>query len=432
MPLQYTIIQNEDGSANVVLFGRGSGPLVAHSSHHAYGQIMAGLMPKGIGGPDDPSDESLDYEALFAPAKAIEERFARLSDRVTVRNGVVLVDGDPVEGSLEEQILAFLDAAEDFGPLVSFYEKLLANPLGSATKDAMAEWMAHQGKNGGVTITPEGDVLGYKALGSVKDGDKLVGYKPSRVSVTGQDEVNDVPVGAGNEIIQNVGDTVSMPRSIVLHEPSRACAEGLHVGTWDYASTFLMGYTNDTVVLVKFSPLDVVSVPSGEAKIRVSKYTLVKVVDGPLDTPVFGAAVEAPTEEPEVTEETLSELDGARAVDYDGLAGTLSIHEDYDDLLVFVYDDEQYGTLVVSEDEIAEGTPDANDDEDGEAEIFVVSDSTENTAQARSDRKHGKGGRHSKAAEGNGLNPAQDPKTGQFTQGRPGSTRDSATGRFSA
>ncbi len=419
--LSYSIAQNhETGVTNLVLFLPGELPLQADSSHPSYPAILAGLTAN-----EGKGDETLDYISLFSAERAIATKFARLSDRVTVKNGEVHLDGDKVEGPLEDQIVAFLEKGEDFGPLVNFYEKLLSNPLGSETKDALVAWMKGQGESGGVTITPEGNVLGYKSLNSHPDG-----FVPSRTSVTGEDAVNDVEVGVGNQIVQNVGDTVSMPRSLVLHAPSAACAEGLHVGTWGYAS----GFSGDSKFLVEFDPRFVVSVPTYADKIRVSTYTIIAKVDGPLDSPVFGEAVETPepslADHPNLEDDSKGELDGARAVDWDGDTGTLS-GPDENGYLTFTYDNPAHGSLgLVQAEEIADSQND--DDVAPEGYNFAVLTSSDNSPAARSERRHGKGGRHSKAAEGNGLNPNQDPTTGQFVQGRPGSRRDTTTGRFSA
>jgi hypothetical protein len=123
-------------------------------------------------------------------------------------------------------------------------------------------------------------------------------------------------------------------------------------------------------------------------------------------------------------------------IDEDGDEGVVGLDEDGD--LRVVYDDETWGAFYVTEDQVGTDWTDADGDvlfvltdesettdEDGEVTITTTS-----TGAAR--RKHGKGGKHSKDAEGNGLNPDQDPNTGQFVAGRSNSVRDDRTGRFVA
>ena len=54
----------------------------------------------------------------FASARSFLMSVKRLSERVTVKNGQIYLDGDVVHGMLQEQILDFLNADEDFAPLV--------------------------------------------------------------------------------------------------------------------------------------------------------------------------------------------------------------------------------------------------------------------------------------------------------------------------
>lgn len=222
--------------------------------------------------------------ALFDVEETVRIGFAQLTERISVKNGEVLLDGDPVDGALQEQILDFVEAGEDFAPLVNFYEKLETNPLGDVRK-GLYDWIVGQRAEGALTITPEGNVLGYKSTQKStpewrKDEDAV--YVPSR---RGEGIVNGRDV-KGSEFIEQVpGDVVEMPRSRVLHAPSQACGDGLHIGTYGYAKTF----QGDTVLLVEFNPRDIVSLPDSNAswKLRVCRYTVIEPVDGPLDVPVY-------------------------------------------------------------------------------------------------------------------------------------------------
>lgn len=404
------ISKNDDGSANVALFLDGEAYL-AHSSHANYKAIIDAISA---------DDLSADYDALFDTGKMVQAKFETalaqvadvdLSERISVRGGVVTLDGDPAEGALEEQILHFVREGADFAPLVRFYEKLVTNPLGNVKEGVYSFAVAN-----GLTITEDGNLLGYKSVYS-ETANGETKYRPTRASASGGDRVNGVEVGAGNHIYQAPGDVVEMPRSKVLNEPSAMCGVGLHIGTFTYAE----GFSGDTVLLVEFNPRDIVSLPDSYSawKLRVCRYKVIESVTEPLDVPVYMAdAVEEPTEEAGGIFQ-----DGQRVVDAGGDEGT--IRDEGDDGFYVVYDSARYGSVPVDEDDL-NGFITLLDEEPAPASRPTSS----TTACSPTGRVHGKGGPRSKQAEGNGLNPAQDPKTGLFVAGRPGSGRDRSTGRF--
>jgi hypothetical protein len=401
------ISKNDDGSANVALFLDGEAYL-AHSSHPNYKAIITALSN---------DDLSADYDALFDTGKMVQAKFEKalaqvadqdLSERVSVRGGEVTLDGDPVSGSLEDQILAFVEAGEDFGSLVHFYEKLVTNPLGNV-RQGVYDWA----KANGLTITSDGNLLGYKSV--AWDEAKGKG-RPSHVSAQA-DRVNGVEVTNGEYMWIGPGDTVEMPRSKVLNAPSQDCGTGLHIGTFTYASGF---YGGNTVLLVEFNPRDIVSLPDSAStwKLRVCRFKVVSVVTEALDVPVYATGAE---ESPEAAGD-IDLVDGLRVVDDEGDAGT--VREQFDGSFQVEFDDDRYGNVSIEADEVGEGL--AFEVEEADEVIEAVPD----RRVGSSDRRHGKGGKHSKAAEGNGLNPAQDPTSGQFVAGRPNSARDRSTGRF--
>lgn len=332
---------------------------------------------------------------LFDVAQTVADRFARLSERVSVRNGVILLDGDVVHGTLQDQILSFLDQGEDFAPLVNFYEKLLTNPLGDV-REGLYSWIQGQSASGNFTITPDGDIVGYKSVRSAtpewRTEEETV-YVPSR---RGEGTVNGIDVPNDKYIEQVPGDSVEMPRSRVLHEPSQACGDGLHIGTWGYASTFRNGGCN-TVMAVRFSPRDIVSLPDSTAdwKLRVCRYTVIGQVDQPLSEAVYHDAVQEFADDLDLSLDTEAGefREGDRVEDADGDQGVVT--EVIDGHPTIKYDRESIGTLSYEGEEGDEGHGYENE------ELTILA------------RRH----------------PAQDA-AGRFSQGRPGSNRDTSTGRF--
>lgn len=200
------------------------------------------------------------------PAQAIAKRFI-LSDRVTVEHGAVKFDGDPVDDSISDAIVRYLDQDDaDWAPLVLFLDKLYSNPDEYSRTQAYRWLSAHK-----FTIASDGDILGYK------------GVSTNNMSINaGYAEVDGEPM---NGQIPNLPRSViSMPRSMVVNNPADGCNVGLHIGTWNYASSF-----GSKVLLVKFSPRDIVSVPTdcSDQKLRACRYMVYDEVTEPLDCVVY-------------------------------------------------------------------------------------------------------------------------------------------------
>lgn len=420
-PIQFSHVRSQSDSQpdHVVVFipGKGLQPPVS-SDHPSYKAILAACAASMNG---EHVDEA-ELHDLFDVGATITRKFQRLTERVAISDaGVLTLDGDPVHGTLQEQILEFVDAGEDFEPLVNFYEKLVTNPLGDV-REGLYSWIKGQRDGGTLTITKDGDLLGYKSVHSATPEwrkDQTLVYRPSR---RGEGVVNGRDVARSEYIEQTAGDVVEMPRSRVLNAPSQACGDGLHIGTWTYAERF----QGDTVLLVRFSPRDIVSLPDSNStwKLRVCRYTVVGPVDGPLDVPLYLTPDEQAEQERSVNYDlTDDEYDDLFEDDEDidltldsGLtAGDRVEDEDGDRGTVI---DTGCGLEVEYDSELSNATvnPDGSGEFGGERALTFA-------------RIHGKGGPTSQATKGSGRNPAQDDK-GRFSNGRPGSQRDSGTGRF--
>lgn len=252
--IQYTIVGNEDGEKNIVVFANGSAPQVAHQSHPNFERIMEGALA------GDPS-----VVDLFDIAQTVAQKFQRLSERVTTANGRLYLDGEEVDGALTEQVLRFLEeGVEDWKPLVAFFENVQANP-NEHSREQLYAWLA--GRD--FTITPDGMIVGYKSVQKVDE--QYLSIHAGKAIVDGEVIQGRIPT--------NPGSIVEMPRGEVQHDPAVGCHTGLHVGTWDYASTF----SGDTILEVHVNPRDVVSVPtdSDAAKMRTCRYSIVSEIAKP-------------------------------------------------------------------------------------------------------------------------------------------------------
>ena len=260
MSLQFTIVGTEDGS-NITVFVPGQAPLVAHSSHPNYEKIVEGALAQ---------DESV--TELFDIAQTAATKFERLTERVTVANGRLYLDGVEVDNALSTQVLRFLDeGVEDWKPLVNFFENVQQNPQ-EYSREQLYNWLNTEN----FTITPNGLIVGYKGVKAGPDADTWLSINSGRATVDGEVKEGYIP--------NRIGSVVEMPRNEVTFDPSNGCSHGLHVGTYSYANNFGHGH----LLEVHVNPRDVVSVPndSHSQKMRVCRYVVAGKLDGEYTTPL--------------------------------------------------------------------------------------------------------------------------------------------------
>lgn len=245
-------INSEGGLSNLALYL--DGQLYAVNSNHPYWQEIVDCLHGGYAG---------DIPELIDLAKAASDRFEKVTERVTVENGVVYFDGDAIDNSLADAIIRAMDEGSDFRPLAMFMEKCYQNPR-KHSRDNLFDWLSTHN----FIITEKGDLVAYKG----------VSQQLTSIS-SGPGIVNGVKVNG--HLDNSVGNVVEIARSYVEHDPSLGCSTGLHVGTWSYASGF--GHTTLKVIV---NPRDVVSVPTdcNWAKMRVCRYKVAEVISSQVDS----------------------------------------------------------------------------------------------------------------------------------------------------
>jgi hypothetical protein len=245
MSYKFSLVSNGTTEVVTVLVDGDLHP--ADSSHPNYQRILDAAR---AGDPD--------IIELFDVSRAVDARFKALSRRVSVSNGVIHLDGDPVHNTLTRQVLRFLEEGLDFKPLVNFFERVQANP-NEHSREQLYSWLS--GRD--FPITKDGFIVAYKGVGT--DGRSV---HSGKAIVNGQVVRGRIP----NE----VGAVIEMPRSEVQHDPAIGCHTGLHVGTYGYASTF-----GSRLLTVEVDPADIVSVPTdcNAQKVRTCRYTVVEVSD---------------------------------------------------------------------------------------------------------------------------------------------------------
>lgn len=269
MPVQFSIVAQNGNKFLMAYDPEADTPFVAGADHPNYATIeriaLAGELAEH------------DLAELFDVEAAVAARFNPLSERVSVRDGRIYLDGDAVDNSLTRQAIRFLeDGVEDWRPLVAFYEKVLANPV-EHSREQLYDWLNSRD----FALTYDGDIIAYKGVTAKDDG--LYSGHAGHAIVDGE-EVN-------GYIPNAIGSTVEMPRSEVTHDPSLACHSGLHVGTRGYAR----GFAHPTILEVHVNPRDVVSVPTGDAeKVRVCRYDIYAESEAERTSPVSFGGYHAP------------------------------------------------------------------------------------------------------------------------------------------
>jgi hypothetical protein len=344
--IQFTLVEAGDQQyLTVVVAGNLMPPI--DDSHQNFDLILSIVEdPEGHYGEPLDADDLADLAEKFDISETVAKKFDKLSERVTVANGVIYFDGDPIDGTIVETILRFLnEGKEDFKPLVNYIEKIASNPE-KHSRYQLYDWLKlHET----ISITPEGDLIAYKGV-SPGGTHPETGEDCYQSGFTGTATVDGITITG--HIPNYVGAEVTMPRSQVAHDPSTACHTGLHVGTFDYAR----GYSHGGAMLaVRVNPRDVVSVPTdgGGAKIRVCRYIVEEIIQAPLD----GVLVDQYSGDSDGTAEAVTDvvLDtpqpsdalkvGDLLVDSDG--DEAEVTTDSSGALTLEYTDEDYGFFAL-------------------------------------------------------------------------------------
>jgi len=164
--------------------------------------------------------------------------------KIEVVNGAeVHYEGKPLHNVWTERLLKFMKEGVTIDPLLIALESLQRNP----------SYMARER----LPLFQETNLLGF-----LPDG-LLTGLKAVKHNFM------DKRTG---KIDNSPGKFISMPRHEISDDPDLHCHTGLHVGSWDYVSSFASN-ADDRIILVAFWPEDVVCVPRDlQTKIRVCAY----------------------------------------------------------------------------------------------------------------------------------------------------------------
>lgn len=192
------------------------------------------------------------------------------------RDGILYYGDEQIAQQPTERIINMIKNGWDHGPMLAYLDLLYQNVSHRAVMESY-DWCSHKG----LPITEDGYLLGYKGV-AVYSGSETKD-KMGREIKSG----DLVDKYTGNSYRNNIGDVCRMNRRQVSDNCNEGCAAGLHVGTYEYANDWATSLGK--VVLVKFSPADIVSVPTdcNFQKMRVSQYTVIGIARELIEEDVY-------------------------------------------------------------------------------------------------------------------------------------------------
>jgi hypothetical protein len=178
--------------------------------------------------------------------------------RVTVRDGQVYYDDQPVNNYVGRKIVQLLEDGFDISPLANFLEDVFQNPSNSSVEELYLFLEAND-----MPLMPDGRFIAYKAV---------------------RDDYTDMYSG---KFSNAPGQVCRMERNQVDDRRHVTCSHGLHAAALPYAKMF--GWSASRIVLLAIWPRHVVSVPNdyNNQKMRVSEYEVLSESDEEFTTSVY-------------------------------------------------------------------------------------------------------------------------------------------------
>ena len=193
-----------------------------------------------------------------------------------MRDGFLFYEDEQVASQPTQRICDLVKGGHDHKPMLAYLDRLYQNVSNRAVMESY-DWCSHKG----LPITPDGMLVGYKGV-AVYTGEDTTDKMGNIIT-----EGDLVDKYTGSSFRNNTMDNPSMNRRKVSDDCTQGCAAGLHVGTYEYANSW--AGNGGKVVLVKFDPADIVSVPTDceHQKMRVSEYTVIGIARDIIEEAVF-------------------------------------------------------------------------------------------------------------------------------------------------
>jgi len=185
------------------------------------------------------------YDDILSLVDRSEQIREHTNGRFLVRNGLVVIEGEPLPEALSDKLLEFCDFKQDTRPLELFWHNLKKNPSKESKRDLYDFMRANL-----MPITPNGHFIGYKKV---------------------RNDYKDCFTGT---ITNKPGRIIKMLRAEVDGNRANTCSKGLHVAAYSYAS----GFGGNILLEVEVNPRDVVAVPPDykQQKMRVCRYRVIR------------------------------------------------------------------------------------------------------------------------------------------------------------
>jgi len=268
---------------------------------------------------EDFSPEKLNsLQLALSPKQAIVEQFSQIDDdSFSFRNGRAYLNGTnvPVPEAIAHQLNLYVEQGVSIESLINFWTLCLLNPNVDARNRLFEYVMTY-----GATLTPDGRIFLYKSVKEVQglDVDERLTLFMEQVDILEEDNVevwvhnlmnvyalrypmSDVfpsdasLIGTVGEIRAEIGDVhglkatytdwytqqstiqlgepVTMDRSLCDPDINAECSFGHHVGSYRYVRHFHNNQSDAKVLGVLVNPANVVALPLYDnSKIRVCEY----------------------------------------------------------------------------------------------------------------------------------------------------------------
>jgi len=254
-----TAIKSNDNRWTVTLGGQ---PFIFDHTHPHYAALVECTH----------TDDEDEFVRLFNTGHEIENWS---EGEFEFRDGFLYFEEEQVASQPTSRVIEMIQQGFPHEPMLNYLTNLYDNVSERAVQESYT-WSSHKG----LPITDDGMMVGYKGV-RVHSGN-TINVKNGELN-----EGDLVDIYTGKTFRNNVGDVCTMRRRQVCDDHTKGCDTGLHVGTYEYACNWA-GNTG-VVVLVKFNPKDIVSVPSdcNCQKMRVSEYEVIAIAREQLEEAVY-------------------------------------------------------------------------------------------------------------------------------------------------
>lgn len=266
--MRYNMATSSDGHSVIVLLPDDGDTRTIVESNPAYVRVLEALLNG-----DDPT------EWLESSTKRFQDQYEGQNNHVCNQcdypdedcqcelddeyyDDEDFFEPEAVIEDLAETINRYYREGRDTTGLLLFMDRIAKNPS-YRSREQLFQWTQSRD----MTIDINGYIIGYKGVSS-----DLLSITAGRAFVDDEEVVGNIP--------NIIGTVISMPRPGVQDDPTLGCSTGLHVGSWDYASTF-----GPVTLEVRVDPADVVSVPvdCGFQKLRCCRYEVIAVHESEFD-----------------------------------------------------------------------------------------------------------------------------------------------------